>query len=91
MEALILLNHYLKCASDQQIKTCDMQAAANNYVYSTTRFDATTEKQEVYKAWELPKRPAPLAPPLRPTLPFEGVPAALFTNEPHRMTRKMFL
>lgn len=46
--------------------------AANTYVYEPTHFDATTEKMESYKAWELPKRPPPVAPPMRPILPFEG-------------------
>lgn len=50
-----------------------MQVSVNAYVYTPTPFgDGTTEKQEAYKAWVLPKRPPRVVPPMRPTLPFEG-------------------
>jgi hypothetical protein len=42
------------------------------YQYHPLPFTATTEKQESYCAWDLPKRPAPVAPPVPLTRPFEG-------------------
>lgn len=47
------------------------------YAYNPGKFDAVTEKSEVYKAWPIEKRAAPPPPPLRPTLPFEGARRAL--------------
>jgi hypothetical protein len=49
-----------------------MQVTAVEYEYRPLPFEATTEKQESYKAWELPKQAAPIAAPMRLTLPFEG-------------------
>lgn len=44
------------------------------YHYQPTPFEATTEKQESYKHWDLPARPAPPPAPMRAILPFTGLP-----------------
>ena len=50
-----------------------VQVTLNAYTYTPTPFgDGTTEKQEAYKAWDLPKRPPKVIPPMRPILPFSG-------------------
>ena len=56
--------------------TCSPQVHAVQYAYSPGKFEAVTEKSEAYKAWPIEQRPQPQAPPLRPTLPFEGAPCA---------------
>lgn len=43
------------------------------YHYQPAKFEATTEKQESYKQWDLPNRPARVPAPMRATLPFTGM------------------
>ncbi len=47
------------------------------YHYQPAKFDSTTEKQESYKHWDLPARPARPPAPMRAMLPFTGVPLIL--------------
>ena len=50
-----------------------MQVSAVEYHYQPAKFEATTEKQESYKQWDLPNRPARAPAPMRATLPFTGM------------------
>ena len=51
-----------------------MQVSAVEYHYQPAKFDSTTEKQESYKHWDLPARPARPPAPMRAILPFTGFP-----------------
>ena len=48
------------------------QVSKVEYHYQPAKFDATTEKQESYKHWDLPSRPARPPAPMRAILPFTG-------------------
>ena len=50
-----------------------MQVNTVEYQYQPTPFNGTTEKQESYKHWDLPERPARPPVPMRATLPFTGL------------------
>ena len=54
-----------------------MQVNTVEYQYQPTPFNGTTEKQESYKHWDLPERPARPPVPMRATLPFTGLPHIL--------------
>ena len=54
-----------------------MQVNTVEYQYQPTPFNGTTEKQESYKHWDLPERPACPPVPMRATLPFTGPPHIL--------------
>ncbi len=54
-----------------------MQVNTVEYQYQPTPFNGTTEKQESYKHWDLPERPARPPVPMRATLPFTGLPHML--------------
>ena len=50
-----------------------VQVNTVEYQYQPTPFNCTTEKQESYKHWDLPERPARPPVPMRATLPFTGL------------------
>ena len=49
------------------------QVSKVEYNYQPAKFESTTEKQESYKHWDLPARPARPPAPMRAILPFTGV------------------
>ena len=47
-----------------------------DYTYNPTPFEGSTESHDAFKQWQLEKRAAPPSPPMRISLPFEGIPTS---------------
>lgn len=63
----------MRIADIDYARLTPVQVNTVEYQYQPTPFSCTTEKQESYKHWDLPERPARPPVPMRATLPFTGL------------------